>query len=106
LASGLVDKAFQLEHSGQEHTVKIHFKPKAARYIRERQWHPSQDLIEHDDGSCTLEFVTQSLDETKRWIMTYGAEAVVMEPPGLRNLVRDEHARAASEYLEDDSQAA
>ncbi len=64
------------------------------------------NAIDHEDGSCTLEFVTQSLDETKRWVMTYGADAVVLEPAELRSMVRDEHARAASEYEEDSSQAA
>jgi len=101
-----IEKAFQLEHSGKEHRVKIHFQERAARYIRERHWHDSQVLTDLDDKSCTLEFVTQSLDETKRWVMTYGAEAVVMEPAELRTMVRDEHAKALNGYAGDETQVA
>jgi len=96
-----IDKAFLLEHTGTEHGVKIHFKPRSARYIRERNWHPTQKLTEHEDKSCTLEFTTQSLDETKRWVLTYGSEAHVLEPPELREMLREEHRRAAQGYDRD-----
>lgn len=93
-----LDRAFQLEHSGKEAQVKIHFKPRAARYIRERRWHETQVVTEHDDRSLTLEFVTQSLDETKRWVLTYGAQAEVLAPAELRDMVARELAAAVSVY--------
>jgi predicted DNA-binding transcriptional regulator YafY len=96
-----IDKAFLLEHTGQEHRVKVHFKPRSARYIRERNWHASQELTEHEDKSCTLEFLTQSLEETKRWVLSYGSEAHVLEPPELRDMLREEHRRATQQYERD-----
>lgn len=93
-----VEKAFQMEHTGEEHRVKVHFNPHAARYIRERHWHDSQKLTEHEDRSCTLEFVTQSLDETKRWVLTYGSDAHVLEPPELQEMLLKEHSQAAEKY--------
>jgi predicted DNA-binding transcriptional regulator YafY len=90
--------AFQLEHGDGERQVKIKFNPIAARFIRERIWHESQKLEEHDDGSCTLEFLTQSLDEVKRWVLYYGANAEVLQPSELRDLVRDEFAAGALMY--------
>jgi predicted DNA-binding transcriptional regulator YafY len=92
-----IDQAFQLEHTGQEHSVKVKFQPKAARYIRERQWHQTQKLTEHEDGSCTLEFVTQSLDEAKRWVLTYGSDAMVLEPSELQSMIAEEHRKAAEQ---------
>lgn len=92
--------AFQLEHGDGEHTVRIDFKPAAARYIRERHWHPSQQLDEHEDGSCTMTFIASNLDEVKRWVLPYGAEAQVIEPDVLRNKVRDELIAAANNYVD------
>lgn len=93
-----IESAFLLEHGDIEQTVKIHFQPLAARYIRERQWHHSQKLHEYKDGSCTLEFVTQSLDEVKRWVLIYGAEAEVLEPLILRDIVHNELKTAITQY--------
>ncbi len=93
-----LESAFQLEHGDPEQTVKVRFQPLSARYIRERSWHPSQQLEEHPDGACTLEFKSQNIEEAKRWVLTYGADAEVLEPIELRKLVADELHRAASQY--------
>lgn len=93
-----IDSAFFLEHTEKEHRVKIRFSRDASRYIRERKWHPSQELIEEEDGSCVLSFTTPSLDETKRWVMTYGAQAQVLEPAELRVILRNEFESAIKYY--------
>lgn len=90
--------AFQLEHGDAEQTVTVRFQPLAARYICERNWHHSQKLDKHKDGTCTLEFKTQNLDEVKRWVLTYGSEAEVLEPQALRDMVREEHQQAVARY--------
>lgn len=90
--------AFFVEHTQQEHRVTIKFGPHAARYIRERKWHQSQELLEHDDGSCTLSFIAPSLDEVKRWVLMYGAEAEVLEPEAFRDTIRSELAHALDRY--------
>jgi predicted DNA-binding transcriptional regulator YafY len=93
-----LESAFQLEHGDQEQTVRVHFQPLSARYIRERRWHLSQRLEEHHDGACTLEFKTQNLEEVKRWVLTYGSDAEVLAPPALRDLIADELKLAAARY--------
>ncbi len=92
--------AFQLEHGDGEHQVRIRFSPSAARYVRERIWHPSQQIDEREDGGCTMSFVAQNLDEVKRWVLPYGAEAIVLEPEVLRNRLRGELTAAANNYRE------
>ncbi|MBX9693530.1 MAG: WYL domain-containing protein, partial [Cyanobacteria bacterium] len=42
------------------------------------------------DGSCTLEFMTQSFDEVKRWVLPFGCGAEVIDPPDLRRRVMEE----------------
>jgi predicted DNA-binding transcriptional regulator YafY len=93
-----LNSAFFLEHTESEHRVSIKFKPHSARYIRERIWHPSQELTEDADGSCTISFTTPSLDETKRWVLSYGSDAEVLEPKGLRELLASQLAEALRSY--------
>ncbi len=85
-----IQSAFLLEHGDGEHVVRIKFTPVGARYAIDREWHPSQKIHTHPDGSCTLEFKTQSLDEIKRWVLPFGAGAEVIDPPELRQRVMDE----------------
>lgn len=93
-----LQSAFFLEHTEQEHRVSVKFQPHTARYIRERVWHKSQELIEHEDGSCTLSFTTPSLDEAKRWVLMYGPDAEVLEPASFREAVAADLALALSAY--------
>jgi predicted DNA-binding transcriptional regulator YafY len=90
--------AFQIEHGDGDLPIKIKFNAIATRYIIERKWHDTQVLTPHDDGTCTLEFVSQSLDEVKRWVLYYGANAEVLAPESLRKAVQKEIAAALAVY--------
>jgi predicted DNA-binding transcriptional regulator YafY len=91
-----------IEHQEQEFTVSIKFEPRAARYVKEKIWHPSQDVVDHKDGSCTLTFTTAGIDEVKRWLLAYGPEAEVLGPPSLRSSVASDLKRAAEKYRDED----
>jgi len=93
-----LDSAFQLEHGSAEHRVRIRFAPTSARYVRERKWHHTQELTDCDDGGCILSFTTQSLDEAKRWVLTYGSEAEVLDPPEFRSMLENEIRATATLY--------
>jgi predicted DNA-binding transcriptional regulator YafY len=79
-------------------TVRIRFDAYQARWIRERQWHHTQRLTEHKDGSLTLTFTVTGLDEVKRWVMQYGAHAEVLSPPTLRAVVAEEARKMVEVY--------
>lgn len=93
-----LDKAFQLEHGDPEQKFVIKFDPIASRYIRERKWHHSQELVEHGDATCTLSFTATRVDEVKRWVLTYGASAEVVEPAELRDLLAEEFEKGLGIY--------
>ena len=90
--------AFQLEHGDEPQLVRVRFGVRATRYIRERKWHRSQKLTEYKDGTCVLEFETRNLEEVKRWVLAYGAEAEVQKPERLREMVAKELKDAAKRY--------
>ncbi len=81
---------FQHEAGGVPQPVAIWFDAPTAPYVRERRWHPTQELQEHADGSVTLCMVVRGLNDLKRWVLGYGKGAIVREPPELVELVRDE----------------
>jgi len=76
-------------HSGQgEYRVVIRFDAVAADYIREKRWHPSQELRELPDLGVELRLKLSSLGEIQRWILGWGGSAVALEPPELVAAVR------------------
>ena len=68
---------------GEPQEVKVRFSPAQAPYIKERTWHPSQQIETEDDGSIVLTMYVADLDEVKRWLIGFGAEAQVLEPDEL-----------------------
>ena len=82
--------AFQHEVGGVPQEMMIWFDAPTAPYIRERRWHPTQQIEEHPDGSLTLRFVVRGLNEVKRWVLFYGQGAKVLGPPQLQRMVQDE----------------
>jgi proteasome accessory factor B len=71
-------------HSGEgEFHIRIRFTEVVADYIREKKWHPSQQIVELPDGKVELSFTLSSLIEIQRWVLGWGGEAVVLEPKEL-----------------------
>jgi len=76
-------------HSGEgKFEVIIRFAPQAADYIREKKWHPSQSLRGFKNGAVELKMNLSSLAEVKRWVLSWGGDAKVLQPPELADAVR------------------
>lgn len=76
--------------SGQgEFNVVIRFDAFAAGYIREKRWHPSQQLRELKQGEAELRLKLSSLAEVQRWILSWGGHAKVISPKELIVSVRE-----------------
>jgi proteasome accessory factor B len=76
-------------HSGKAvQDVVIRFNELAADLIREKRWHPSQQLRELSDGGLELRLKLSSLGEVERWVLSWGGQARVVAPPQLAAAVR------------------
>jgi proteasome accessory factor B len=76
-------------HSGDgKFEIVIRFAPRAADYIREKKWHESQSLRELKDGAVELTLKLSSLSEVQRWVLSWGGDARVLQPPELVDAVR------------------
>ena len=73
--------------NGAPITVKVRFAARVVRYVEESQWHASQQLAKQRDGSLLATFKLSDYEEIKRWIMSFGAYAEVLEPEKLRQEV-------------------
>jgi predicted DNA-binding transcriptional regulator YafY len=71
-------------------TVRIAFRPEAAAAITERTWHSSQSIENRPDGSVILSLRVADTLELRQWILSFGADAEVLEPASLREEIRRE----------------
>jgi proteasome accessory factor B len=86
-------------HSGQgEYHVAIHFNELVADYIREKRWHPSQQLRERARGCVELRLKLSSLVEIHRWVLGWGGNAKVIAPPELAAAVRQSASGILAAY--------
>ena len=76
-------KSFGVYHGDGDVKIKVRFAPAVARYVSESNWHESQKLTPQKDGSVLAEFQLSDTEEIKRWIMSFGQHAVVLEPESL-----------------------
>jgi predicted DNA-binding transcriptional regulator YafY len=99
--SQYLDQIFQHEVGDGAVEVSIEFNPATAPYIRERQWHPSQKLVEHADESLTLLMTVSGLNDIKRWVLSYGKGAKALSPPKLVAMIKAEIEGMMSYYTGD-----
>ena len=83
-------KSFGVYHGDGDVKIKVRFAPGVARYVSESNWHESQKLTPQKDGSVMAEFQLSDTEEIKRWIMSFGQHAVVVEPESLRDEIVQE----------------
>jgi predicted DNA-binding transcriptional regulator YafY len=83
---------------GESVRVKVRFDAFQAKWIRERVWHPSQELIEREDGGLNFLAEVTGLREIKQWVLGFGEHAEVLEPVELRDEIRAEIERLRGFY--------
>lgn len=91
--------SFSIERGGEPVPVVVRFDAYQARWVRERRWHPSQEIEEMEDGSLVLRLKVAGLGEIKRWVMSFGSHAEVLEPLSLREEIIEEMYRMAGNYI-------
>ncbi len=78
--------------------VRVRFSPAVAPYVREREWHPAQQLNDQPDGGLELIFPADHLLEVKQWLLSWGGDAEVLAPEELVAGMRQEVARLRAVY--------
>jgi proteasome accessory factor B len=78
--------------------IVVRFGVDVASRVAETRWHPSQVLEPSDDGSLIWRARVSGVLEIRAWLLGWGADAEVLEPPELRAWVAAQHRDAAGLY--------
>lgn len=93
-----LEKLFQVEVGDKSHQIEVEFDPQTAPFVKERQWHSSQEIESREDGSICLRLTATGLNEIKRWLLGYGKGAIARHPPELVKMLQDETDVMARQY--------
>jgi predicted DNA-binding transcriptional regulator YafY len=79
--------------------VELRFDAAVATYVAGREWHPSQSIEQHADGSVLMRLDVCIDLALRSWVLGFGSAARVIAPQRLILEVRDEIERARARYL-------
>lgn len=80
--------AWRMIRGKDRHKVVIHIDARMAETLQDTQWHRTQEVAYHDDGSLTFTCEVEGLDEIVWWILSYGPYAHVIQPKALADKVK------------------
>ena len=78
--------------------IKVKFSPGAARVIKERIWHPTQEIRDEPDGSVIITLEAPINYEVVSWILGFGSTAEVLKPTALKAQIRTELEATLRKY--------
>jgi predicted DNA-binding transcriptional regulator YafY len=78
--------------------VVLRFAPAVADRVVETTWHSLQQTERTPDGGLIWRSTVSGIIEIRLWILSWGEDVEVLEPPELRAGVADILARAAARY--------
>ena len=78
--------------------VVLRFRAEQAPYVREREWHPTQQFRTLRDGRLEMRLRAGGTLEIARWILGWGDAVEVVGPATLRDRVRAALQSAARHY--------
>ncbi len=83
----------------KEWNIRIKFRKQTAPYILDRIWQDSQQIEKKENGEIILSFTANNFIEIKKWILSYGKNALVIEPRELADQIKEELTEALNHYL-------
>jgi predicted DNA-binding transcriptional regulator YafY len=95
---GLLRRAWDIIADQPAIPVVVRFVPSVAGRVAETIWHPSQAVERQDDGSLIWRATVSGTIEVRLWILSWGDEAEVLEPPALREDVLATLQRGLARY--------
>lgn len=90
--------AWRMIRGDQSYHIVIDFDRIMADTVSDTNWHRTQQIEEHPDGSITFTCDVDGLDEIVWWILGYGPHAIVREPAELADRVAALTRAAAEHY--------
>jgi predicted DNA-binding transcriptional regulator YafY len=77
---------------------RVRFTKAMAAWVAEVRWHPKQKMTTLPGGELELELPAGSLFEARRFVLSFGREAVALAPPELVEALHAETGAMAAAY--------
>lgn len=91
--------AWRMIRGSQTYDVELVFDAEFAETIADTLWHPTQQVVWHEDNSgMTFRCKVDGLDEIVWWVLSMGPHCVVRKPAELASRVRDLATTTAGLY--------
>lgn len=78
--------AWAVYRGEQSYRVELKFTPDAGKIVTETVWHPTQQTKTHKDGSVTLTFQVDGLNEILHWLLSWAGRVTIQTPDELKAL--------------------
>jgi predicted DNA-binding transcriptional regulator YafY len=75
---------------GRRIELELVFSQKAAAWVKDKLWHPSQETTLLKDGRLRMALKVADTDELTGWILSFGSQVRVVRPESLRSKVSNE----------------
>lgn len=91
-----VQDALGVMRSGRRIGVELLFSKKAAAWVKDKSWHPSQEAKLLKDGKLRMTLKVADNDELVGWILSFGGQVRVIGPAELRLRILEEAKKIMS----------
>jgi predicted DNA-binding transcriptional regulator YafY len=85
-------------HSGPPERIEIEFQAAVADYVRAREWHLSQKIVETDSGELVMTLDVCLDRALESWILSFGPFARVRAPAQLAHTIAEQFEEARARY--------
>jgi predicted DNA-binding transcriptional regulator YafY len=82
--------AWGVYRGANSYETELVFNREAAPLVLETTWHPTQQARRHKDGTVTLTFRVDGLEEILWWVLGWAGRVRVVNPPELRDMVLEQ----------------
>lgn len=86
--------AWGVFRGSESYDIELLFSKEAAAIVTETKWHHTQQARRNSDGTVTMTFTIDGLEEISRWIVGWSGRVKVVAPQELRALVIEQHRKA------------
>lgn len=93
-----IGRDFGIYSGGERQWAKLKFTAIQARWVQAEVWHTEQITTPSKDGSLIMEIPYSNPKELILDILRFGSDVMVLEPPSLRQAVKERLQKAASQY--------
>lgn len=86
-------------HGSSPAHVRVRFAPRVAKAAVAARVVAERDIERRDDGSAEIVFHVADADELVRWVLGWGDQAEILDPPELRSRIADLARAISKKYL-------